>query len=81
MDCPAVNIVSKTYPLACNVVKGASAKVDWGEVDLLQYVSFGKYLDAENCCVLPVRGRDFYIKDKGPIRLTEKGAYSQKDVS
>lgn len=67
------------YPLVRDVVKGAPAGLDWGRVDVLDYVGHGKYLDAESFGVLSVKGCDFCIKSDGLIRLTAHSAFNKRE--
>lgn len=63
-DRPAVNAVGKEHLLARDLVKGAPAKMDWKRADILLYIGFEVYLQAERFDVLPVKGPVFGLTTK-----------------
>lgn len=47
MDCPALEEEVKVYPLALDVVKEAPKNLSWELLNVLGYIGFGQYHDAE----------------------------------
>lgn len=47
----------------------------------MNYIGFGKYLDAGRFGVLPMNGRDFHIKSKGLIWLTTHSEFIIRERS
>lgn len=75
-DGPALNEDEKAYSLAQDVARAAPTNMNWEQLDVLDYISLEKYMDAACFKVPPVIIRHFRINTKGLISLTAHGVFN-----
>lgn len=66
----------RLYPLARDVVEGASANLNWEGLNVLAYIDLGQYLDAVRFSELSLRGLDSCKNTNRLTRLIAHGAFN-----
>lgn len=79
VDSLALDGEEKTYPLTQNIAQRAPENINWERLDVMNYIGFGKYLDATRFSIFPVKDREFCITTIGLIRSTAHGAVNQQE--
>lgn len=69
VDGSALDGDEQAHPPAWDNVEKGAAKMNWMQMDWLNYIGLGNYLDAECFDVLSVKGCEFCTNTKVLIRL------------
>lgn len=69
------------YRRAWDVVKGVPGKVNWEQLDVLDYIGLGQSLNDDCFSLLPVKSRDFYINTKKLITMMAFVVFNLQECS